>query len=51
MAEQKEELELSAQIDAGLGRYYAKRKVDDYFDKDGVGRFKAFCNENGILSL
>ena len=33
--------DLGKQIDAALGRYYAQKKVDGYFDDDGVGKFMA----------
>ena len=36
------------QIDQALGRYYALKEVNNYFDEDGVGRFKAYAEENGI---
>jgi len=36
------------QIDAGLGRFYSQKGVQGYFDGDGVGKFKAYCEENGF---
>ena len=45
MAEQKVDC---TQIDAGLGRYYAQKGVDGYFDSDGVGKFKLYCDRNGF---
>jgi len=36
------------QICAALGRYYKIKEVDGYFDDDGVGKFSAFCEENGF---
>ena len=37
------------QIDTGLGRYYALKDVNHYFDDDRIGKFAAFCKKNGIV--
>lgn len=38
---------LAKQIDAALGRYYAQKNVNIYFNDEGVGKFMTFCKENG----
>jgi len=35
-------------IDVALDRYYKIHKREDYFDADGNGLFKKFCDENGF---
>eukprot|EP01084_Bolivina_argentea_P314184 544177_1 len=36
------------QIDKALGRYYKNLGVDNYFNEDGIGKFQAWCDDNGF---
>merc|ERR1712079_377881 len=36
------------QVDKALARYFFKQGSYDYFDDDGEGIFKAFCDENAF---
>ncbi len=36
------------QIDILLGAYYKLMNRRDYFDDDGIGKFAAFCDDNGF---
>eukprot|EP01084_Bolivina_argentea_P270780 460513_1 len=35
-------------VDKAFSRYYEMNGVRDYFEEDGEGKFKIFCEENGI---
>ena len=41
-------LNMIDQVDRALARYYFKQDRNDYFDENGVGIFKLFCEENGF---
>eukprot|EP01084_Bolivina_argentea_P018250 33982_1 len=36
------------QTDQAIARYYKLHGVNDYFDHNGVGRFKIYCHENKL---
>ena len=42
---------LVEQIDAALGRYYKLKNIKGYYDDDGNGKFKKYCEDNGTSTL
>ena len=39
---------LTRQMDAALGRYYSLKGLSGYYNSDGVGKFREYCEENGL---
>lgn len=42
---------LIQEIDQLLGQYYISKNRTDYFDEDGIGKFRSFCNDNEITDI
>ena len=40
---------LLEQLDAALGRYYNLKNIKGYYDEDGNGKFKKYCEDNGTF--